>query len=243
MTNYTTTGYLTDVGRTIKFTITLDKPIVKAEIALSELNIQVRQHDSDALILNEDVMLNNEISVLTEVQDIGILVTLSKSTMFVEANNTPVSIFIVSANGTFYDKEDGKFVEVVMADNYVKSMKSCLPNTSSAYDLPANLISASIGCYQLQTNTLVLDTTKQRTVENADSKNEEIITLKKYLYDTDYVVVKTMESLLSSPPSTYAEFVHRMTDAYAQNVDTIDGRRNARRNARRKIEGPSGGSI
>lgn len=227
MTNYSTTGYLTDAGRTIKFTIALDLPVVNAEIALSELNVEIRQHDNNTLILSEDVILDTTISVLTEVQDVGIFVTLSKSTMFVEANNMPVSVLIVSADGTFYDDEDGKFVSVIMQNNYVKSMKSCLPGTSAdIYELPANLVSATIGCYQISTSDeLVLDSTQYSTVvQVADNNNIEIVTLKKDLRDTDYVVVKTMEAIIKNPPASYSAFRTAMTGAYSDNQVTIEDR-------------------
>lgn len=99
MRNYATTGFLTNSRRTIQFTISLDKPVINAEIEFSKLDIQVRQYNGDMLIDGD--VIDSDYTVIAETKPLGIFITITQPEVFGGVNDMPVSVYIVEANGVF----------------------------------------------------------------------------------------------------------------------------------------------
>lgn len=225
MTNYSTTGFLTDSGRTIKFTIALDMPVVNAEIAFSSLLIQVRRDEPNItgtsnvktieFLINEDVMLNYNLSVITQVRQIGIEVTITKPTMFTEATDIQLSVYIVQAQGEFFEHTTGHPVSLTLdSNNYVKCIRT---SSTGTYDLSDFFTLRYITCYQQNShNVLILDMSKMEDMDTYDEAALDIIQKKKNLIDTDYVVVKAFEAVITAVKGgalpTYSQFIQVLSD-------------------------------
>lgn len=198
MKNYATTGFLSTYGRTITFTISLDKPVINAFVSFSKMDVEIRKHDSTELIVDEDIMINDNYTVITQVKSLGIEVTLTQASMFTEADNIPLSVYIKEANAEFYnnfDEEETYNVTYVSAlSMYVKSLKS---NKNGTHMLPTDFDASLTHCYYDNNGTLILDTEKQSDVEQSDADHKTIIVLKKQLADTDYMIIRTFEEVLS----------------------------------------------
>ena len=128
-----------------------------------------------------------------------------------------------------------KYIIITDENDYIVSMYE----DPEGIELPEDFDFSFIGCYKLIDNEIVLDEDKLTEIEEEEEKNAEILVLQNKLNNSDYIVVRAFEDVMSlnNPLTFVADVIKIMVKYSAQYKEQLV----ERKTWRERIEELQGG--
>ncbi len=110
-----------------------------------------------------------------------------------------------------------KYIIITDENDYIVSMYE----DPEGIELPEDFDFSFIGCYQLIDDEIILDEEKLTEIEEEDEKNAEILDLQTKLNDSDYIVVRAFEEVMSlNNPLTFVADIIKIMVKYSAEYKT-----------------------